>query len=145
MLHACLCTIFFVFCHTLWHFYVFFGTNLLTRCHSSSSLFPAVFVFQKSYPGNILRIRWNKSWSSYFSRYETESKSETEGSQGQPHHRAAWPAPSPRHQVVGPPGLPPDAALPSIYSPRRENRKDRSTFQKTTASHRRRRHEIGRV
>jgi hypothetical protein len=31
-------------------------TNLLTRCHSASSLFSAVFVFQKSYTGNILEI-----------------------------------------------------------------------------------------
>jgi hypothetical protein len=39
MLHACLHTIFFVFCYTLWHFYAFSGTNLLTRCHSASSLY----------------------------------------------------------------------------------------------------------
>jgi hypothetical protein len=44
MLHACLCTICFVFCYTSWHFYAFSGTNLLTRCHSVSSLFSAVFV-----------------------------------------------------------------------------------------------------
>jgi hypothetical protein len=30
---------------TSWRFYEFFGTNLLTRCHSASSLFSAVFVF----------------------------------------------------------------------------------------------------
>jgi hypothetical protein len=34
-------------------FYAFSGTNLLTRCHSVSSLFSAIFVFQKSYTGNI--------------------------------------------------------------------------------------------
>jgi hypothetical protein len=39
---------------TLHGFYAFFETNLLTRCHSASSLFSAVFVFQKSYTGNIL-------------------------------------------------------------------------------------------
>jgi hypothetical protein len=44
------------FVYTSWHFYAFFGTNLLTRCHSASSLFSAVFVFQKSYTGNILGI-----------------------------------------------------------------------------------------
>jgi hypothetical protein len=37
------------FVYTSWHFYAFFGTNLLTRCQSASSLFSAVFVFQKSY------------------------------------------------------------------------------------------------
>jgi hypothetical protein len=81
MLHACLCTICFVFCYTLWHFYAFSETNLLTRCHKASSLFSAIFVFQKSYTGNILGIRQNKSRSSYFSRHETESKAETEGGQ----------------------------------------------------------------
>jgi hypothetical protein len=82
MLHACLYTICFVFCYTLWHLYTFSGTNLLRRCHSASSLFSVVFVFQKSYTGNILEIGWNKSQSSYFSRHEMESKAETEGSQG---------------------------------------------------------------
>jgi hypothetical protein len=43
-------------------FYAFSRTNLLTRCHSVSSLFSAIFVFQKSYTGNILIIGQNKSW-----------------------------------------------------------------------------------
>jgi hypothetical protein len=55
-----------VFCYTLWHIYAFFGTNLLTRCHSASSLFFAVFVFQKSYTGNILGIGRNKSRTSQY-------------------------------------------------------------------------------
>jgi hypothetical protein len=44
------------FVYTSWRFYAFSGTNLLTRCHSASSLFSAVFVFQKTYTGNILEI-----------------------------------------------------------------------------------------
>jgi hypothetical protein len=56
MLHACFYTICFVFCYTSWHFYAFSRTNLLTRCHSASSLFSAIFVFQKSYSRNILEI-----------------------------------------------------------------------------------------
>jgi hypothetical protein len=128
MLHACLCTICFVFCYTSWCFNAFSGTNLLTRCHSASSLFSAIFVFYKTYIGNILGIGRNKSQSSYFSRYEIESKAKTEGSQGQPHHGVVWPSPWPGHQVVGPPGPPPDVTLPPIYSPRRENPKTRSIF-----------------
>jgi hypothetical protein len=50
-------------------------------------------------------------------------KQRRRGARGQPHHRVAWPTPGPRHQVVGPPGPPPDAALPPIYSPRQENPK----------------------
>jgi hypothetical protein len=81
MLHACLYTICFVFCYTSWRFYVFSRTNLLTRCHSASSLFSDVFVFQKSYIGNILGIGRNKSQTSYFSRRVTKSEDETEGGQ----------------------------------------------------------------
>jgi hypothetical protein len=68
MLHAYFYTIFLVFRYTSWHFYAFFGTNLLMRCHSASSLFSAVFVFQKCYTGNILRIGRNKSQKSRYSQ-----------------------------------------------------------------------------
>jgi hypothetical protein len=128
MLHACLCTICLVFCYTSWHFYAFSRTNLLTRCHNVSFLFSAVFVFQKSSTGNVLRIGRNKSWSSYFSRYEMESKAETEEGQ-----RAAMPCHGASHprlrQAMGwAPGPPPDIALPPIYSPRRENTKGPNSF-----------------
>jgi hypothetical protein len=66
MLHACSYTNCLVFCYTSWCFYAFSRTNLLTRCHSASFLFFAVFVFQKSYRGNILRIGRNKSQTSYY-------------------------------------------------------------------------------
>jgi hypothetical protein len=65
-------------------FYAFSGTNLLTRCHSASTLFSTVFVFQKSYTGKILGIGQNKSRSSYFSRSKAESKAKTEGDQEPP-------------------------------------------------------------
>jgi hypothetical protein len=120
-----------MFCYTSWHFYAFSETNLLTRCHSASFLFSAIFVFQKSYTGNILGIGQNKSRSSYFSWHETEYKAETEGGSRQAHHRVAWPTPGPCHQVVWLFGPPPDAALSPIYSPRRENPKTQSIFQKT--------------
>jgi hypothetical protein len=64
MLHACFYIICLVFHNTSWHFYAISGTNQLTSRHSASSLFSAVFVFQKSYTGNILRIGWNKSRTS---------------------------------------------------------------------------------
>jgi hypothetical protein len=128
MLHACLYTICFVFCYTSWRFYAFSGTNLLTRCHRASSLFSAVFVFQKSYTGNILGIGRNKSQTFYFSRSITKSEDETEGARSQAHPRVARPTPGPRHQGVRPAGPPPDAALSPIYSPRREKPKGRIAF-----------------
>jgi hypothetical protein len=50
-------------------------------------------------------------------------KQRRRGARAQPHHGVARPTPGPRHQVVWPPGPPPDTALPPIYSPRRENPK----------------------
>jgi hypothetical protein len=70
----------FVLC-TSWHFYAFSGTNLLTRYHSASSLFSAVFVFQKSYTGNLLGIGRNKSQTFYFSQSVTKYEDETEWGQ----------------------------------------------------------------
>jgi hypothetical protein len=56
MLHAYFYTICLGFHYTSLRFYAISGTNLLTRCHSASSLFSAIFVFQKSYIENILGI-----------------------------------------------------------------------------------------
>jgi hypothetical protein len=81
MLHACFTPIALCFVYTSRHFYAFSKINLLTRCHSASSLFSAIFVFQKSYIGNILRIGRNESQSSYFPQHETESKAETKEGQ----------------------------------------------------------------
>jgi hypothetical protein len=44
-------------------------------------LFSAVFVFQKSYSGNILGIGRNLDRTSYFSNTYTESKGETEATE----------------------------------------------------------------
>jgi hypothetical protein len=87
-------------------------------------------MFQKSYTGNILGIVQNKSQNSYFSRHKTKSKDETEGHQraATPHHGATpWPC----HGMVWAPSPLPSAALPPIYSPRRENLKPRSIFHET--------------
>jgi hypothetical protein len=74
MLHACYYTICLVFRYTSWCFYAISGTNLLTRCHRASFLFSAVFVFQKSYTGNILGIGRNKFENSYFTRTKDEDQ-----------------------------------------------------------------------
>jgi hypothetical protein len=128
MLHACFSPIALCFVYTSCHFFAFSGTNILTRCHCASSLFSAVFVFQKNYTGNILRIGRNESRSSYLPDTKTESKGETEGVRGQPHHRVVRATPWPCHQVVWTPGPPPDIALPPINSLRWENPKGTNTF-----------------
>jgi hypothetical protein len=53
------------------------------------------------------------------------------GARIRPHPRAARPSPGLRHQGVRPPGPPPDAALPPIYSPQRGKPKARSIFHET--------------
>jgi hypothetical protein len=79
MLHACFYIICLVFRYTSWRFYAISGTNLLTRCQSASSLFSAVFVFQKSYTGNILGIGRNKFQISYFPRTKDEDRKRAGG------------------------------------------------------------------
>jgi hypothetical protein len=58
-------------------------------------------------------------------------KQRQRGARGQLHHRVTRATPWPRHQVVWTPGPRPDIALPPIYSPRRENPRPRTLFQKT--------------
>jgi hypothetical protein len=128
MLHACLCTICFVFCYTSWRFYAFSRTNLLMRRHSWSSLFSAIFVFQKSYTGNILGIGRNKSQSSYFPEAWRNPKQRWRGARRRPRHPMARATPRLRQGMVWAPGPPPDAALLPIYSPRWENPKNPINF-----------------
>jgi hypothetical protein len=98
------------------------------RCHSASSLFSAVFVFQKSYTRNILELDKTKAEVPIFSDKRQSPKQRQRGASRQPHHRVARPSSWLRHQVVRPPGPPPDAALPPIYSSRRENPKGPINF-----------------
>jgi hypothetical protein len=67
------------------------------------------------------------------------------GAMGQPHHRAAWPAPGPRPLWVRPPWSTYDAAPSPIKTPDRENLNTRSIFQKHIVIYRHHRPEIGRV
>jgi hypothetical protein len=126
-----------VFCYTSWRFYAFSRTNLLTRCHSVSSLFSAIFVFQKSYIGNILRIGQNKSQSSYFSWSVTRSKAETEGSQeaAMPPHGANHPQATPG-AGVGPWSTswrhPSAYIFPSMGKPKEPDQNTRNILQAAT-------------
>jgi hypothetical protein len=120
MLHGCLHTICLVFCYTLWHFYAFSRTNLLTRCHSASSLFSAIFVFQKVTQEIFSKLDETKAEPPIFTEASRRPKMRRRGARGQPHHQGARPSPWSRPPVVRPPGPTSDAALSSISSPRRE-------------------------
>jgi hypothetical protein len=143
MLHACFYTICLVFCYTLWRFYAISRTNLLTRCHSASSLFSAVFVFQKCYTGNILGIGRNKFQNPYFAQNFTgasrEPKRRRSGAMRAPHNRAARPRPWPRRLCVRSPRSTPDDAPSPIKTSQREKPKYPITFPEHIAiCHRRR-------
>jgi hypothetical protein len=86
-------------------------------------LFSAVFVFHKSYTGNILGIGRNEAQSFYFSQDEMESKAETEEGQETATPPGGAPPLWPRQGVVWALGPPSDIALPPIKSPRRKNPK----------------------
>jgi hypothetical protein len=146
MLHVSLYTICFVFCYTSWHFYAFFGTNLLTRCHSASSLFSAILCFRKATQEIFSELDETKAKPPIFTEASRRPKMRRRGARGQAHHGVARPSPWPRHHMVRPAGPPPDAALSPINSPRREKPKRTNHFSsKHTASRRRRQSEIGRI
>jgi hypothetical protein len=63
-----------------------------------------------------------------FTEASRRPKMRRRGAIGQAHPRVVRPTPGPRHQGVRPPGPPPDAALPPIYSPRWEKPKDLINF-----------------
>jgi hypothetical protein len=86
MVHACFYTICLVFRYTSWHFYAFSETNLLTRCHSASSLFSAVFVFQKVTQEIFSELDETKAEHPEIHRSFQRTKEETEKG-----HRAATP------------------------------------------------------
>jgi hypothetical protein len=121
MLHACFYTICLMFHYTSWHFYAFSGTNLLTSRHSASFLFSAVFVFQKSYTGNISELDETKashpdiSWSFQRTEEEMEWGHEVASHQG----GAAQPLAAPL--CVRPPCSTSDDAPSPIKTPLREN------------------------
>jgi hypothetical protein len=105
-------------------------------------LFSAIFVFQKSYTGNILGIGRNEAQSSYFSRHEDEIQSRDGGGPGAGHTMGWCGSP-----LAAPPGgvgpwSTPDIALPPIYSLRGENPKSISIHPRKVPQRRRHRRPI---
>ena len=101
-------------------------------------MFSAIFVIQKSYTGNIFRIGWDKSQSSYFTEGKTEPEGESKTSHGEatPCLGAAqgWPAP----RGGGPTSCTASRRLFAYKLPL--DLKLRDTEQKSTKKSRRRRH-----
>jgi hypothetical protein len=128
MLHASLYTICFDFCYTSWHFYAFSGTNLLTRCHSASSLFSAILCFRKVAQEVFSELDETKAEPPIFTEASRRPKMRWRGARSQAHHRGVLPSPWPWRPMVRPAGPTSDDALSPISSPRREKPKKRISF-----------------
>jgi hypothetical protein len=132
------------FVYTLWHFYAFSGTNLLTRCHGVSSYFLIFLCFRKVTQEIFSELNKTTAEVPNYMTWRQSPKESRRWTKGEPHLVVARATPWPHHQVVWPPGPPPDIALSPIYSLRQENG-PKHFSRKHTASHRHRRREIGRV
>jgi hypothetical protein len=128
MLHACLNTICFVFYYTSCRFYAFSRTNLLMRCHSASSLFLLFLYFIKTTQEIFSELDETKAKIIIFPEVSRSPKERRSGARWRPHHAMAWATPWSHRGVVWSPGPHSDAALPPIYSPRRENIKGPVNF-----------------
>src|SRR5215217_6592163 len=93
MFHATFITILECFIHTLQHYYTFSGTNLLTRCRSSSCcllLFLVSEILVRKYSRN-----WTKSTPRVLFLHEASRGPKGRRSEAtrRRHNRAAWPGP----------------------------------------------------
>jgi hypothetical protein len=101
----------FVFFYTLWHFYAFYGTNLLTRCHSANFYFLLFLCFRKVTQEIFSELDKTKAKVPIYLKGRRSPEERRSRTRRRPHHRVAWATPRPRHQGVLPPGPPPDIAL----------------------------------
>jgi hypothetical protein len=124
MLHACFYTICLLFRYTSWHFYAFSRTNLLTRCHSASSLFFYCFCVSE-----MLHKKYSWNWTKQkpdiqiFHGASRRPKRRRSRARGRPHHQGVWPSPGPCRPVVWALWSSSDAAPSPIKTPRREKPK----------------------
>jgi hypothetical protein len=128
MLHACFTPIALCFAYTLWHFYAFSETNLLTRCHSASSSFFAFLCFKKVTQEIFSELDETKAKVPIYLTRRQSPKERRRRTRRRPHHRVARATPWLRHQVVWAPGPPPDTALLPINSLHWENPRGPITF-----------------
>jgi hypothetical protein len=117
-----------VFCYTLGRCYAFSGTNLLTRCHSASSLFSAVLCFRKVTQEIFSELDKTKAEPPIFTEASQRPKMRRRGSTSQAHHQGVRPSPWQRRPMVRPTSPTSDDALSPISSPRQEKPRGRISF-----------------
>jgi hypothetical protein len=106
----------------------FSETNLLTRCHSASSLFSSFLRFKKVTQEIFSELDETKAEPPIFTEASRRPKMRRRGARSQAHHRRARPSPWQRRPMVRPAGPISDDALSLIKSPRRDKPKGRISF-----------------
>src|SRR3954462_9713650 len=91
MFHACLVSTLLCFVYTLRYFYTLSGTSLLTRCHSASCLFSAVFGFRKSSKKIFSELDGTKAKVNISPRRTQRPKGDRRGATGWPHNPCTGP------------------------------------------------------
>jgi hypothetical protein len=128
MFHACFTPTVLCFVYTLWHFYAFSATNLLTRRHNASSYFLLFLCFRKVTQEIFSELDKTKAKVRIYLTRRRSPKERRRAARRQPHHRVAQATPWPHHQVVWAPGPPSDIALSPINSLCQENPKGPNSF-----------------
>jgi hypothetical protein len=128
MFHAYFTPIALCFVYTSWHFYIFSGTNLLTRCHSASSYFLLFSCFKKVTQEIFSEFDETKAEVPIYLKVRRSPEERRSQTRRRPHHRVARATPWPHHKVVWAPGPPFDIALPPINSLRQDNSRGQNTF-----------------
>ena len=128
MFHARYIRIATCFASTLYHFYTFFGTNLLTRCRSVSSCFLLFLYSRKASLKIFSELDETTRGSLFFQNTPDGAKEQQRRATRWPHAPRTRGPPLPRPRVVWAPRGSAAAALSPTYSPRRENPKDLSKY-----------------
>ena len=127
MFHDDIISIVTCFASTLCHFYTFFVSNLLTRCHSASSCF-LLFLYSRKASQEIFSELDENLRRHLFYQNTHEVQRSNEEEPGGPHTHPGRGSPLARPRVVWAPRGSPAAALSPTYSPRRENPKYLSKY-----------------
>jgi hypothetical protein len=142
MFYACFTPIALCFAYTLWYFYAFSRTNLLIRCHNVSSVFSAIFMFQKVTQEIFSELDETKPKVSIFPDTTRSPKGRRRGARRQPHLVVVRVHPWARHPMVWGPWVSSDIAPLPIKSLRRNNLRSIGVFPEKVPQRRRHRRPI---
>jgi hypothetical protein len=142
MLRACFTPIALCFVSTSWNFYVFSGTNLLTRCHNASSCFLLFLYLRKVIQEIFSELDKTKPEVPILLSRTRSPKGRRRRAGRRPYHRVARVTPWPRHRMVWAPRVPSDIALLPINCLRRENPKGIGIHPQKVPQHRHHRRRV---